>query len=79
MGVYEEGSDAGGLFKEFLTELIKIVFNPNYGLLVPTLIEKELYPNAQAELLFGNENIKIFRFLGKVLGKAIFDGITVEP
>jgi len=45
-GILEEGQDAGGLFKEFLTNLIEIVFNPNYGLFVLTTIEKELYPNA---------------------------------
>ena len=31
-GVQEEGRDAGGLFKEFLVNLAKIVFNPHYGL-----------------------------------------------
>ena len=35
-GIVEEGQDAGGIFKEFLTQLIKIVFNPNYGLFVLT-------------------------------------------
>ena len=39
-GVKEEGQDAGGLFKEFLTQLIDIVFNPNYGLFVLTETEK---------------------------------------
>jgi len=32
LGVQEEGRDAGGLFKEFLVDLAKIVFNPHYGL-----------------------------------------------
>lgn len=45
-GIMEEGSDAGGLFKEFLTNLIEIVFNPNYGLFILTPTENELYPNA---------------------------------
>lgn len=45
MGVAEEGTDAGGLFKEFLTNLIEIVFNPNYGLFILTPTENELYPN----------------------------------
>lgn len=35
-GIPEEGSDVGGLFKEFLTNLIEIVFNPNYGLFILT-------------------------------------------
>lgn len=45
MGVAEEGTDAGGLFKEFLTDLIETVFNPNYGLFILTPTENELYPN----------------------------------
>ncbi len=32
LGMQEEGQDAGGLFKEFMTNLSQIVFNPNYGL-----------------------------------------------
>jgi len=47
-GVYEEGQDAGGLFKEFLTNLIEIVFNPQYGMFLLTSIEQELYPNANS-------------------------------
>jgi hypothetical protein len=31
-GMQEEGVDASGLFKEFLTSLIQIVFHPNYGI-----------------------------------------------
>ena len=50
-GIDEVGQDAGGIFKEFLTQLIKIVFNPNYGLFVLTPA-KELYPNAKSDRLF---------------------------
>lgn len=45
-GMQEEGMDAGGLFKEFLTNLSQIVFNPNYGLFLLTEKDQELYPNA---------------------------------
>jgi len=45
-GILEEGMDAGGLFKEFLTDLIEIVFNPNYGLFMLTANTNEPYPNA---------------------------------
>ena len=78
-GVMEEGSDAGGLFKEFLTNLIEIVFNPNYGLFILTPTDSLLYPNPQSEMLFGPNHLHFFRFLGRILGKACFDGITVEP
>jgi hypothetical protein len=45
-GQQEEGRDAGGLFKEFLVDLSKQVFNPHYGLFLQTEKEQELYPNA---------------------------------
>ena len=79
MGVAEEGTDVGGLFKEFLTNLIEIVFNPNYGLFMLTSVENELYPNPASEMLFGPNHLYYYRFLGRILGKAVFDGITVEP
>jgi len=31
-GNMEDGIDAGGIFKEFINDLSKIVFNPNYGM-----------------------------------------------
>lgn len=78
VGVREEGADGGGLFKEFLNSLIQTVFNPNYGLFVLTETDKGLYPNAKSKSLF-KDDIQIYRFLGRILGKAIYDGITVEP
>ena len=53
LGIQEEGRDAGGLFKEFLVGLAQIVFNPHYGLFLQTEKERELYPNAQSQILFG--------------------------
>lgn len=41
--------------------------------------EKELYPNAQSSILFGKHDIDYFNFLGKLLGKAMYEGITLEP
>ena len=79
-GQAEEGVDAGGLFKEFLTNLIDTVFNPNYGIFLQTENEKQLYPNAQSHHLFAHgEDARVFHFLGRILGKAMYDGITVEP
>jgi len=77
--VLEEGIDAGGLFKELMVDLAKIVFNPQYGMFLQTEKEKELYPNSQSYSLFGNMDIKYYNFLGKILGKAMYEGITLEP
>jgi ubiquitin-protein ligase E3 C len=58
---------------------VKVVFNPNYGLFILTP-GKELYPNAKSEYLFSKgEDVQIYRFLGRLLGKAMYEGITVEP
>ena len=78
-GVQEEGQDAGGLFKEFLVSLSQIVFNPNYALFLMTEKERELYPNAQSHLLFAKNDVNYFNFLGRLLGKAMYEGITIDP
>jgi ubiquitin-protein ligase E3 C len=41
--------------------------------------EKDLFPNAQSHMLFGQSDVKYFQFLGRLLGKAMYDGITLEP
>ena len=77
LGQYEAGIDAGGLFKEFLVELSKIVFNPNYGLFKPTT-EHYLYPNPESFNFLGDEHLNIFYFVGLVVGRAIYDNILLE-
>ena len=74
----EEGIDAGGLFKEFWTSLSSEIFNPDYGLFSVTE-DQCLYPNPDSELFFGKEHLAMFYLVGRVLGKAISEKITVEP
>ncbi len=40
----EEGIDGGGLFKEFMTKLTEIIFDPQYSFFSETY-ERKLYPN----------------------------------
>ncbi len=49
-GVSESGMDAGGLFKEFWTELAALAFNMDFGLFSLTS-EGLLYPNPNAQAL----------------------------
>ena len=77
-GTLEEGYDAGGLFKEFWTSLSGEAFNPQYGLFSVTH-NQCLYPNPDSKLFFGNEHLEMFYLVGRILGKAIFERITVEP
>jgi len=76
-GRAEQGQDAGGLFKEFWEKLAETAFNPDYGLFKATEA-RQLYPNPQANKY--HERVeRLFEFLGLVIGKAIFEGIVVEP
>lgn len=76
-GLQEQGQDAGGLFKEFWEKLAETAFNPNYGLFRAT-DSRLLFPNPEAGQYHERAD-KLFEFLGLVIGKAIFEGIVVEP
>ncbi|KAJ1444024.1 hypothetical protein B484DRAFT_389132, partial [Ochromonadaceae sp. CCMP2298] len=72
----EAGIDAGGLFKDLLTDLSK-TFDPSYGLFKLTP-QHLLYPNPSAGLLYADQE-SLFLFLGRLLGKALFENVTLQP
>ena len=76
-GYFEQGIDAGGLFKEFLVELSKIIFDANYGLFKIT-DDQTLYPNPESGHFLGPDHIPLFYFVGLVVGRAIYDNILIE-
>jgi hypothetical protein len=59
------GTDLGGLFKDFLTDLSARVFDPSYGLFLVTS-DNLLYPNPSAILLYPEpgELEALYSFLG---------------
>ncbi|CAE6463079.1 unnamed protein product [Rhizoctonia solani] len=75
-GNEEAGIDGGGVFKEFLTSLAKEVFDSDRGLWLANK-QQELYPNPHP---YAKEpgQLEWFRFVGRVLGKALYDGILVD-
>ncbi|CAH1772399.1 unnamed protein product [Owenia fusiformis] len=75
-GLDEAGIDGGGIFREFLSVLLKTGFDPNRGFFKSTS-DKLLYPNCQAHLLVDNYT-KHFYFLGRMLGKALYENLMVE-
>lgn len=78
-GEDEAGIDAGGLFKDFVTDLSSRIFDPSYGLFCTTGAGL-LYPNPSAPVLFDvHEMDALYVFLGRVLGKALFENITLQP
>lgn len=89
VGTRESGIDAGGLFKEFWTDLCSIAFDPNYALFKVTESGPDaggaldvgncLYPNPSSGAAHGADHITLFAFLGRILGKALYEGITIHP
>ena len=65
-GLDEAGIDGGGIFREFLNELLKEAFNPTRGYFVMTH-DKLLYPNPLAHLVDPHFH-KHYFFLGRMLG-----------
>ncbi|XP_002528627.3 E3 ubiquitin-protein ligase UPL7 isoform X1 [Ricinus communis] len=76
-GVPEAGLDYGGLSKEFLTDISKASFSPEYGLFSQTSTsERLLIPNPSAKYL--ENGIQMIEFLGRVVGKALYEGILLD-
>ncbi|KAH9997435.1 HECT-domain-containing protein [Russula compacta] len=75
-GEKEMGIDGGGVFKEFFTDLSKEVFDSNRGL---WLVNKknELYPN-HGSYATQPHSLNWYRFIGRILGKALYEGILVD-
>uniref|UniRef100_A0A8C8J6H4 Ubiquitin-protein ligase E3B n=2 Tax=Oncorhynchus TaxID=8016 RepID=A0A8C8J6H4_ONCTS len=71
LGVDEAGIDQDGVFKEFLEEIIKKVFNPALNLFKTTSGNERLYPSPTSYI---HENhLQLFEFVGKMLGKAMYE------
>ncbi|XP_065830914.1 ubiquitin-protein ligase E3B-like [Oscarella lobularis] len=74
-GLDEAGIDQEGVFKEFLEETIKKAFDPSLDLFKATS-DETLYPSptSVAQGNFG----ALFNFMGRMLGKAVYEGILVD-
>jgi ubiquitin-protein ligase E3 C len=75
-GNEEEGIDGGGLFKEFLTALSKEAFDTERGLWLSNY-NNELYPNPHSYAR-ESDQLQWYSFLGRVLGKALYEDILVD-
>ncbi|XP_054722716.1 LOW QUALITY PROTEIN: ubiquitin-protein ligase E3C-like [Uloborus diversus] len=76
VGLDEAGIDGGGVFREFLNELLKNCFDPNRGFF-KTTNDRLLYPNPNVQRVvpdFGRH----YYFIGRMLGKAIYENMLVE-
>ncbi|RLN56727.1 hypothetical protein BBJ28_00022694, partial [Nothophytophthora sp. Chile5] len=80
-GREEVGIDAGGLFKEFWLDLSTLAFDLQYGLFLTTQ-DQLLYPNpnsASGHFSRESDHLTLFQFVGRILGKALYEGIVVQP
>ncbi|KAG5644449.1 hypothetical protein DXG03_008348 [Asterophora parasitica] len=75
-GAEEAGIDGGGVFKEFFTSLCKEVFDTDRGLWLANK-KNELYPNPHAYATEAH-SLNWYRFIGRILGKAMYEGILVD-
>ncbi len=74
-GLDEAGIDQDGVFKEFLEETIKKVFDPGLNLFCTTS-EERLYPSPASHLT--DNHLHLFEFVGRMIGKAVYEGIVVD-
>lgn len=74
-GLDEAGIDQDGVFKEFLEETIKKVFDPGLNLFCTTS-EERLYPSPLSHIT--DNHLDLFEFVGRMIGKAVYEGIVVD-
>jgi E3 ubiquitin-protein ligase HUWE1 len=74
--INERGQDAGGLTRDFFIELSRQMFNPNYSLFNLSSSGSTYYPNPKSYV--EKDHLKYFKFIGRVIGKALFDECLLE-
>ncbi|KAJ1720097.1 ubiquitin-protein ligase (E3) [Coemansia erecta] len=74
-GMREAGIDGGGVFKEFLTSLVSEAFRPDQKMFSSTR-SNQVYPSPAQDAT--QLDLQKYRFLGAVIGKALYDGILVD-
>lgn len=68
----EEGVDAGGLTREWYQVLSRQMFNPDYALFAPVASDRtSFHPNRTSWV--NPEHLSFFKFIGRIIGKAIYD------
>ncbi|KAJ0245655.1 E3 ubiquitin-protein ligase UPL7 [Hirschfeldia incana] len=76
-GLPEAGLDYGGLSKEFLTDITKAAFASEHGLFSQTTTsDRLLVPSPSARYL--ENGIQMIEFLGRIVGKALYEGILLD-
>ncbi|KAI9228076.1 MAG: hypothetical protein DHS80DRAFT_27367 [Piptocephalis tieghemiana] len=73
----EEGVDAGGVGREWLSVLATQIFDPNNALFRPSPVDRVTYqPNPDSGI--NPDHLQFFTFVGRVIGKALRDGRLID-
>lgn len=73
----EDGVDAGGVSREWFQVLTRDMFNPNYALFIPVSSDKTTFhPNKSSHI--NEEHLRFFNFIGRVIGKAVYEGKLLD-
>ncbi|KHN81149.1 Ubiquitin-protein ligase E3C [Toxocara canis] len=73
VGLDEAGIDGGGIFREFLSEVIQTALDPFRGFFATTH-DHLLYPNPLAPFLYPTNFEDHFYFIGRIIAKLIYEG-----
>ncbi|KAM9914786.1 hypothetical protein OXX69_000314 [Metschnikowia pulcherrima] len=73
----EAGIDAGGVTREWYQVLSRQMFNPDYALFTAVASDENTYhPNRTSYI--NPEHLSFFKFIGRTIGKAIYDGCFLD-
>ncbi|PXF44012.1 E3 ubiquitin-protein ligase UPL1 [Gracilariopsis chorda] len=73
----EEGVDAGGVTREWYIILARQIFDPNYVLFTRSAAKAATYQPDKRSYI-NKEHLETFRFVGRVIAKAIYDGQLID-
>lgn len=72
----EDGYDAGGVSREWFMLISREIFNPNYGLFEQSSTGNTYQPSPLSYINI--EHLPYFKFIGRVVGKALYEGCYVD-
>ena len=73
----EEGVDAGGVTREWFQVLSRQMFDPGYALFVPVSSDRTTFhPNHSSGI--NEEHLMFFKFIGRIIGKALYEGRVLD-
>ncbi|KAF8937357.1 Ubiquitin-protein ligase E3B [Dissophora ornata] len=79
VGADEAGIDQGGPFKEFMESFLEAGFSPNLNLFTTSTASMNmLYPSPTSQYTHPSTGLDLLRLFGKMLGKAMYEGLLVE-